>query len=295
MKKSRIAKFALLGASAAALAATLSTSTYAWYVSNKTANVTGGQAATGSAGSDGSILLSWTGNEGKWFKSISLTDSDKVGTLNALQPVHFDNGFYGLAVSAGATVKGDTSTDYVTFTVKIKSLQGSGKQTVVTPTLKFTNFGANSTYSGAATAPATQLAMSGTGAPVSAGQSFYVDALDSMYVQQVITGGSTSYSPANAQSCSVTATVPAAVASGAGDAHSYYTAVTGNTVSWGSTTNWTSGGLADITIIESTVYTITYNIFLDGADTDCFNSAVGQNFAFELTFSAADPTTYTGA
>jgi len=34
MKKSRIAKFALLGASAAALAATLSTSTYAWYVSN---------------------------------------------------------------------------------------------------------------------------------------------------------------------------------------------------------------------------------------------------------------------
>ena len=52
MKKSRIAKLALMGASITALAATLTTSTYAWYVSNRQAEVTGGYGATGSAGSD---------------------------------------------------------------------------------------------------------------------------------------------------------------------------------------------------------------------------------------------------
>ena len=61
MKKSRIAKLALMGASITALAATLTTSTYAWYVSNKVANVTGGTGVTGSADADGSVLLSWNG------------------------------------------------------------------------------------------------------------------------------------------------------------------------------------------------------------------------------------------
>ena len=58
MKKSRITKLALSGAAVAALAATFSTSTYAWYVSNKTANVTAVAGSTASSGVGSSISLS---------------------------------------------------------------------------------------------------------------------------------------------------------------------------------------------------------------------------------------------
>ena len=67
MKKSRIAKLALMGASITALAATLTTSTYAWYVSNKTANTSAATGSTASADSDGSVLLSLDGKYGTFL------------------------------------------------------------------------------------------------------------------------------------------------------------------------------------------------------------------------------------
>lgn len=84
MKKSRIAKFALLGASTAALAATLSTSTYAWYVSNKTAKVATTQGSSAAAGADGSITLSKTGKYGTFYNEISLGSFVNAGLLPAV-------------------------------------------------------------------------------------------------------------------------------------------------------------------------------------------------------------------
>ena len=72
MKKSRIAKLALMGASITALAATLTTSTYAWYVSNKTANVEAVAGSTASSGAGSSISLSTTGQVNDYHKTISL-------------------------------------------------------------------------------------------------------------------------------------------------------------------------------------------------------------------------------
>ena len=87
MKKSRIAKLALMGASITALAATLTTSTYAWYVSNQTASVSTTTGSTSNATADGSILVSNTGNYGEFYKSISLANAS-VG----LDPVHTSDG-----------------------------------------------------------------------------------------------------------------------------------------------------------------------------------------------------------
>ena len=72
MKKSRIAKLALMGASITALAATLTTSTYAWYVSNKTATVSSVAGQTNATAGDGSIALSTTGQANQFYRSISL-------------------------------------------------------------------------------------------------------------------------------------------------------------------------------------------------------------------------------
>ena len=74
MKKSRIAKLALMGASITALAATLTTSTYAWYVSNKTANVEAVAGSTASSSAGSSISLSLTGNVNDYHKTIALAD-----------------------------------------------------------------------------------------------------------------------------------------------------------------------------------------------------------------------------
>jgi hypothetical protein len=74
MKKSRIAKISLMGASIAALAATLTTSTYAWYVSNKTANVEAVAGSTASSSAGSSISLSLTGNVNDYHKTIALAN-----------------------------------------------------------------------------------------------------------------------------------------------------------------------------------------------------------------------------
>ena len=102
MKKSRIAKLALMGASITALAATLTTSTYAWYVSNKTANVEAVAGSTASSGVGSSISVSLTGDVNDYHKTISLADK-----TTGLSPV----------VRTGATIgtNGATTAVYKTL------------------------------------------------------------------------------------------------------------------------------------------------------------------------------------
>ena len=113
MKKSRIAKLALMGASITALAATLTTSTYAWYVSNKTATVAASTGSTSSAGSDGSISLSTTGQYGTFMKSIALTSFNTA----ELAPVYTADGktFNKLGTTAGATPVSSTYRSGITY------------------------------------------------------------------------------------------------------------------------------------------------------------------------------------
>ena len=100
MKKSRITKLALSGAAVAALAATFSTSTYAWYVSNKTATVGTATGATAGSTADGSILLSWDTNVDHFYREITWTDDNAPSTvvnkttgafLTSLVPLYYDS------------------------------------------------------------------------------------------------------------------------------------------------------------------------------------------------------------
>jgi len=301
MKKSRIAKFALLGASAAALAATLSTSTYAWYVSSRQADVTGGTGQTGTVGSDGSVLVSW--DNAKWLRTITFTDTQATNHHNAstaaLQPVHYSAtdktsapapAFYKLSAT-GTQGEACAANDVLTFSFYIKADLEDGYKTTITPSITFKNYGADSTRTNATT-PAKQLALLPNGLPTGAtlNSEFCVNAMDSTYVQQSV-NGTLSY-------CAATATTnPTGTVTG-GNAHQYWNAVTGATMSWGTTTNSaevdsTSLAAFDLSLKGSTDNTkvlLTYTIFLDGGDTDCFNSAAGQYFSFDLTLNASNPT-----
>ena len=274
MKKSRIAKLALMGASITALAATLTTSTYAWYVSNKQASMTNGTGATGAAGSDGSILLSWTGNTGKWFKEISFADADAVKTVNPLQPVHYDeDDFYGIAANGG---KGAASTDYITFTLKIKSDAATTSAPVnVNPVMTITTT-KQSTNNGQVAYVAKSLpTAAGTveNTAPSAGSTFTVDAAKALYVQQKVGSAAATYMAVDSTGTG-------------GNAHTYYTAVTSNTP-W-ATTAVTATGLGSISLTSGDPVNLTYVIFLDGGDADCFNSCAGWDIAFSLTYSVVE-------
>ena len=305
MKKSRIAKFALLGASTAALAATLSTSTYAWYVSNKQADVVGGTGTTGAAGSDGSVLVSWTNASDEFYKTINFSDdSDRV--TGALAPIHFEtDGFYGITDTGTKGTKIASNFPYIQFTVYVKT--GTGAP--ITPSINISATGSNTqiayvdnngymkstafdsdkiyytenagVYSQATVADATEFA-AGTfyeaytnALPATTGsnhygkgQSFSVDPLKAIWVQQSY-GSSVSYYSPDTTSCG-------------GDAHLFYQAVTGYTP-WATTTE--TSALATITNTANTSVAVTYTIYLDGGDTDCFNSCAGYTLAFDLKFT----------
>ena len=107
MKKSRIAKLALMGASITALAATLTTSTYAWYVSSKTANTSAATGSTASADSDGSVLLSVDGKYGTFYKSIAL---NSLGD-SLLPSLTTDGVTFNALTSTEYTLTADTDID----------------------------------------------------------------------------------------------------------------------------------------------------------------------------------------
>ena len=335
MKKSRIAKFALLGASTAALAATLTTSTYAWYVSNKTATVEkmDGQTAAGAA--DGSILLSWDNKSDgtTYYKELKWTDGnipqnvvttkDNVTTFaQQLSPLYYvsSNGSFTSMASYAKTedtalANGKTyftesngvftqvaspdvediatyyeeknqaqqsNTGFVRFSMYIKSTK---EDTVVTllPTLK-SKLTANIANG------IKQIAYVNTGS-ITQGQSFLVDAFDAMYYSLHVNDGSTDYTGLGTQFavCEAPTTGKAASSIGASKpaaAHTYYEAVTGETIDKTYKTETTTSSLTTLTV-GTTPIKLTWTVWLSGNDVDCYNSCAGQPFEFDVKYNAA--------
>ena len=123
MKKSRIAKLALMGASITALAATLTTSTYAWYVSTTKADITNGTGATGSWG------ISITGNAAtadKWktaraFK-IGNTPKNVDGSADVTWTLN-EIGVYSKATSDNRYVNVDPNAQNISYKKVVSGIE----------------------------------------------------------------------------------------------------------------------------------------------------------------------------
>ena len=323
MKKSRIAKLSLMGASIAALAATLTTSTYAWYVTNKQADVKGGTGNTGTAQSDGSVLLSWTGAENTFFKEITWAEGQAAGSITgaSLSPVHLAQStdykyeavetpdvddiatYYEFNATSGAfaatedvainsaktyyTRTGLTAgtfysdagavlssvNGYIHFELYIMTEKSSA--VTVTPHLTITT--------SKQAANAGQVAYTNVGLPTQAGalvqdaapskgQVFTVNAKEALYYRQTV--GTTVGATVAVDSSTVTG----------GNAHTYYNSVVGE-APW----NVTPLATGSLTTFDSTTTKtkLSYDIWLDGADTDCFNSCAQWDFDIQLYFTVA--------
>ena len=198
MKKSRIAKLALMGASITALAATLTTSTYAWYVSNQKADVTASTGSTAAASSAGSISLSTTGSYGEFYKSITLGNFS-----GGLKPVGTTTGntFNTLTVAdTTATATGAAVVGTVGYgaengnTAEVYCYQFfilADANVTVTPTIKVTN---KTTDYPTQTNLGADLGEGATNVGgVSKGQLFSVNALNALTMTTQSTAATTAY------------------------------------------------------------------------------------------------------
>lgn len=310
MKKSRIAKFALLGASAAALAATLSTSTYAWYVSNKTANVTAASGSTASGAADGSISLSTSGVATEFYKTISLTDTANFnayvesGTSSVkLEPLTTTDGTTFILPERATNSWNTTDVTaaknkYFYFKFYIKAASGC----TVQPTVKVTNnttvvpkaidYSANSNIAGATdgldyTVDAINaLHMSLVPTVSGAAEGAYVStgaAAGTTQIQKVAggTGVTTVLSPA----------INAYARKATGGAVAYFTEIMGFAPYTSAPAYSTSGEGAtgttfgNISLLANKPVMLEYRIWLDGGDDQCFNPCVDQNFSFEFSYT----------
>ena len=279
MKKSRIAKLSLMGASIAALAATLTTSTYAWYVSTTKADITSGTGATGTAGADESLLLSWDGTAGSWYGTLAYSSSVATAA-GPLYPVSFHDDVWGKLDPAAGDSSTTACTDYIQFTVYLLS----GTDITVRPTMTITNASNSNTWKqqmiiheGASHVPSD-----------AANGVFKVDATKAIWTEQN-DGGTKTYLAANS-------------ATTEGNAHDYYNAVKDDTAATltadarktvnvrnAANPQTPSTSLANISLTGNTAKTVTYTIYLDGGDQDCFNACVGQNITFALSFEKVNP------
>jgi hypothetical protein len=317
MKKSRIAKLALMGASITALAATLTTSTYAWYVSNKTATVGTATGATAAGTADGSILLSWDGEEDTYFRTLEWTDDNAPeiqtsGVFNVqLNPV--------LYVPASSTFKDRESYKKTEDTAidgsKTYYTEASGVFTAVaSPNVENIGTYYEQKYAGAATtagyvqfdmyikADATtnvtitptmanttdsnavnglkQIAHVATGG-VEARQPFIVNSFNAMYYSLNVDDAATATAVVAAPASTA---IAGAVAPG--DAHNYYEEVTGEVLTAASKAAVQTQALTTLSV-GTTAKKLTWTIWLAGNDADCYNSCAGQSFSFALTYKAA--------
>lgn len=306
MKKSRIAKLALMGASVTALAATLTTSTYAWYVSNKTAKVNEVTGSTAEGASDGSISLSTDGVASHYYKSISLTAAANYNGVSSsvkLEPVSTTNGTtfviptYNTQQSQYTTADGSGSVYYFMFYIK------AAKGCTVTPNVKITN---------TTTVVPTQVNYSAAGnvGGVADGLTFTVDAINALHMSLVKTPGTaysstqTTYSAGTADTTQIQKVVggnyvtnvlsediDAYANKATGGAAAYYNEIMGvqpytSAVAYSTSGQGATGeAFNTISLAANTPVKLEYRIWLDGGDAQCFNACASQNFKFDFTYT----------
>jgi len=298
MKFKGLSKIAIAGAALAATAATLGTSTYAWYVSNQEAKATGVVAQMQDS-TGGSIYISKDGS--KFQASVQFDDSDfqegnEPGNVNGeLFPITTED-----AVNFVTDEKVEPVTDPVSY------VAAPGNRIVVTAWIKSDSDVTVQPKLGVAntsTADAVKQTLYSTvNNTYTAGKTLAVDAVEALRMavfkddattgtiydvksiakEPVNFGAYTTPSGfANATQVAVTGREDSL-----GAAHGYYKDVTGEAPNHVTpTTATTSWGTISLT--ANTAVKLKFVFWLEGADTECFDSCAGQEIEFTFDFALA--------
>lgn len=279
MKKG-LRKLILSGAALSAVAATLGTSTYAWYTTNTTVeanNIIGASADGGAASiyisNDGSHWYSKLDGNSTGYDDITITGSE-------LQPVTLASGVWkdakGQTVASPSvltftlyfkTAKLEDTTQNVNLgidAITIANTTGSVKETenLIDGTTYSVDF-LNALAMRIESATSTTANISNAGFSLTPGQGCVTRVNGNSYAASPITGTYAS-------------------------AHDYVKAVTqdNNAVTQTDTTTDELESETNLAVLPGTgaAQTVTFTIFLDGADVDCFDACRGQQFTLNMKF-----------
>jgi hypothetical protein len=284
--KKNLTKLALSGAALAAVAATLGTSTYAWYTTNPTVNANNIVGASSDSGAS-SIFISKDNTN--WSQTVKFDGTEF--TADKLVPVQSTT-TAGSFVDMKNGAAGDT--DYVTVTLYFKTSKTSANVPLYVKSITLTN--------STATLPATDNLLAGDDTTITTGNygvaytygTYTVDftralameitdATSTEAIKQTIDLGSynTSYKTG-------TNTVTT------GKAHAYYNKVMGadNQLS----AEAISAGQAKTAALAKTalasldkdcaVTTLKFYIFLNGWNDFCYDACQGQQFTLNMSFTS---------
>ena len=281
-------KLLLSCAALAACATTMVSTTYAWYVNNPTAYANGATGSTADTDTTGSLSISKTGDNGSWYKSITLTDANNAN----LSPTHYiDGNFFTLDDSAGTaddpvdvTVNDNVNNNYIKITLYLKADANGTVDLVLTTT----NTTPAENYK-------SQASLSDTNkAPVGKGESWYSDAYNAMYIERVIyttttdpydtTATAVNTLVGETDTYSRTAAGTVSITTG-GNANAYYEEIKEETLSDAAKTVPATANMGQIALTANTPVKVEYRIWLEGADPDCFNACTNQSFTFALKYN----------
>lgn len=320
MKLKGLTKLALSGVALAAVAATLGTSTYAWYVSNSTATVAGLDGATAESNS-GNLLLAQlanssgtineTGNWGNKLTEVSLK------TENSLNPTSKDAQGLTPVEKTDAQTGKKTNTPTGWHDRDLNAMSNaynyyafgimSTEMTKINMTFGIENNTAANAYN-----PQTCYSSAGTGS-IGVNNDFYVDLVSALRVEvlqvelpengialtSIDTDTNTQgvFNTTNFKNIAQTGAyngvknAPGTTALTGGNAHEYYAAVAGEDPAAGVTEiagTTLTGGTKQLTVTANTKYVLMFRVWIEGTDTDCFDSIGGQTYQIGLSFEAVN-------
>lgn len=273
-------KLFLSVAALAVCAATLVSTTFAWYVSNSTAGVSGAKGSTAAAGSEGNLLVAQAkdnanGTEaGAFMQNITLVDGNVVKPTNGLIPVTTTD------VTAFTDKDGQPVTQTNGAYIEFKIWVLSTKETSVTMEVTIANTTEDLTTK--------QTCYNPTGAPVAQGETFKVDAVKALRV--AVSQDDAEYKIYNADVIGKEyATPEGLISSGTDvDAQEYYKALIGSYPAGGKTVadpTTTQAEFQTVTVTANTASLLTFRVWLEGTDSWCFDSCSAQDFSFDFAFS----------
>lgn len=298
-------KLIMSAAALAACAATLTSTTYAWYTSNTEVKATGVTGTTAASGSE-LLLISDNGADGSWSNAITL-DSNEAGNVNIngkqLMPVaHAAEGEYKGWNSNAVSDADASKNDYLKFDLFFKATK---ELPVYVNGFTITNTTENGL-------PLKDiLANAGGLTATNENKTYKVDVRRALKVEtksEVVTKGEEgtpkygqyNLSGLNKYTDSLTSTY---------NAHEYFNKVTGNTIATNVTTaqsvasteikatgqaenKWTLGTTPVATEAgDATYLKVTFIVYLDGWDKACFDACQGQSISIALNFTCDESVT----
>jgi len=328
MKFKGLSKIAIAGAALAATAATLGTSTYAWYVSNDKVAMDGVTGAT--AGEEVGANLVISGNEiaatgdspASWGPKVKLTkatDGTEYTTegtsslflATALDPQSMDESAQTETWKDNEGTDITTKAKFIEFKIWIKN----SKDALLEP-----RFGVANTTDSAALKTQTAYNPNGLPTGVNSGDSFTVDAVQALRMEitkESVAAYSGASSTLQYTGDSITKEIfkvaeasyktnledkyatDTTIFKTGGDANEYYKNMKGiaayNTTGYG-VTDGAGTSKASVYTNEKAEWgkfnvkadeaiKLTFRIWLEGADKDCWDSCIAQTFAFNLNFA----------